>query len=80
MVKTELLDHDFTDSELGGLTKKELACSNCRGRSCGYKAMRIIMGKSIRVCLKDERNRKILNMEATLASPYIESQYFRSSY
>ena len=80
MVKPELLDHDFNDDELDSFTKKELACNNCKGRACGYKGMRSINGKRMRVCLKDERNRRVLNMEEKDASPYIDQLDFKAGW
>lgn len=77
MVNTAILDHNFTGSELMGLTRRDLACNNCKGKSCGYKGMRIVDGKAMRVCLEVEKNRQILGLETTDGAQYIEGQDYR---
>lgn len=51
MVDAGLLEHDYSGDELLGYSKRDLACTRCRGRHCGNVATRVVEGRVMRVCL-----------------------------
>lgn len=74
MVRPEILDHDYTGDDLEGRTRRELACNNCKGRSCGHKGMRVVEGKPMRVCLLTDDARRIFRADN---EQYIEGQAYK---
>lgn len=77
MVRSDVLDHDYSADELEGHARKDLACNNCKGRSCGYKGMRTVEGRPMRVCLLGDDAKRIFGVGYTNGHQYIDGQGYR---